>query len=123
MRKALRLTVPEDEEATQQQGQQGGQGQGSGGGPEFSPSDVSFLYKGYAPLSIRLVEQALKPQGWSPLAEVSGRKKWREEKGGGMAGLGALACTSYAHDPLCCPIAIRCTARSAGAPAASRDPL
>ena len=43
-----------------------------GGGLDFSPSDVSFLYKGYAPISIRLVEQALRPAGWAPLAEVRG---------------------------------------------------
>lgn len=37
--------------------------------PEPQPTDISYLYKGYAPLSIRLVEQALK-YGWKPLSEV-----------------------------------------------------
>ena len=35
------------------------------------PCDVSYLYKGYAPLSIRLVEAALKT-GWGPVSEVWG---------------------------------------------------
>eukprot|EP00955_Chlamydomonas_euryale_P039243 351335-Chlamydomonas_euryale.AAC.13 len=59
MRKALRLTVPEEEGLT-----------GGPDGTDFSPSDLSFLYKGYAPLSIRLVERALEPASWSSIPEV-----------------------------------------------------
>jgi hypothetical protein len=36
-----------------------------------TPTDVSFLYRGYAPLTIRLIEHALKSQGWSSVGEVS----------------------------------------------------
>ncbi|PNH08913.1 Vacuolar protein sorting-associated protein 33 [Tetrabaena socialis] len=61
VRKALQLIVPEAEGA-------GGGGGGAGAGPD-APSDVSYLYKGYAPLSIRLVETALRT-GWGPQAEV-----------------------------------------------------
>eukprot|EP00882_Tetradesmus_deserticola_P022409 GHRQ01024313.1.p1 GENE.GHRQ01024313.1~~GHRQ01024313.1.p1 ORF type:complete len:362 (+),score=158.49 GHRQ01024313.1:506-1591(+) len=52
LRKALRLIVPEQD-------------------PQLpcSPADVSYLYKGYAPLSIRLVEAAL-GSSWGPLSEV-----------------------------------------------------
>lgn len=53
MRKALHLIVPEQEPAPG-----AGGADGAGGGAE--PTDVSYLYKGYAPLSIRLVEAALK---------------------------------------------------------------
>jgi len=62
LRKLLKLTVPEEE----------GQEVPGGGkdASDFNPLDVSFLYKGYAPISIRLVEQALRPAGWSPIAEV-----------------------------------------------------
>ena len=67
MRKALRLSVPEVEDPQSQQQASAA----SGEPPSFKPSDVSFLYKGYAPLSIRLVETALSPLGWSPFAEVS----------------------------------------------------
>jgi hypothetical protein len=34
-----------------------------------NPTDISYLYKGYAPLSIRLVEAALNG-GWGSIAEV-----------------------------------------------------
>ncbi len=51
MRKALRLLVPEDDALS------------------ADPTDVSFVYKGYAPISIRLVEQALKG-GWAPVVEA-----------------------------------------------------
>jgi hypothetical protein len=34
-----------------------------------SPADISHIYKGYAPLSIRLVEAALSG-GWGPVSEV-----------------------------------------------------
>lgn len=53
VRKALQLIVPEDEAPPA--------GPGSGPGPSAAaPTDVSYLYKGYAPLSIRLVEAALR---------------------------------------------------------------
>ncbi len=52
VRKALRLLVPEAEAA-------GGSGGAAGGGGEVL-GDVSALFKGYAPLSIRLVEAALR---------------------------------------------------------------
>ncbi|EFJ51049.1 hypothetical protein VOLCADRAFT_103690 [Volvox carteri f. nagariensis] len=56
VRKALQLIVPEQE--------------GPAGAAAVNvPSDVSHLYKGYAPLSIRLVETALRT-GWGPLQEV-----------------------------------------------------
>ena len=42
VRRALQLIVPEDDAAAAE------------------PTDVSHLYKGYAPLSIRLVETALR---------------------------------------------------------------
>jgi hypothetical protein len=53
LRKGLRLIVPEQE-------------------PQLSssPADVSHLYKGYAPLSIRLVEEAVLKGGWGPASEV-----------------------------------------------------
>ncbi len=47
LRKALQLLVPEPEQLD------------PGQGPP-PPSDVSHLYKGYAPISIRLVETALR---------------------------------------------------------------
>jgi hypothetical protein len=52
LRKALRLIVPEQD-------------------PQLSssPTDISHIYKGYAPLSIRLVEAAL-DGGWGPVSEV-----------------------------------------------------
>uniref|UniRef100_A0A383V6D1 Sec1-like protein n=1 Tax=Tetradesmus obliquus TaxID=3088 RepID=A0A383V6D1_TETOB len=52
LRKALRLVMPEQD-------------------PQLSasPSDVSHIYKGYAPLSVRLVEAAL-GGGWGPVSEV-----------------------------------------------------
>lgn len=52
LRKALKLLVPDD--APQ---------------PNSSPTDISQLYKGYAPLSMRLVEHALQG-GWTQLAEA-----------------------------------------------------
>ncbi|PNW75167.1 hypothetical protein CHLRE_12g515550v5 [Chlamydomonas reinhardtii] len=62
VRKALHLIVPEQEPAPG-----AGGADGAGGGAE--PTDVSYLYKGYAPLSIRLVEAALKT-GFGPLSEA-----------------------------------------------------
>ncbi|KAI8464581.1 MAG: Sec1-like protein [Monoraphidium minutum] len=50
LRRALRLVVPDDEQMD-------------------NPTDVSHLYKGYAPISIRLVEAAV-GAGWAPLAEA-----------------------------------------------------
>ncbi|KXZ47472.1 hypothetical protein GPECTOR_35g910 [Gonium pectorale] len=56
LRKALQLIVPETE--------------GTGGAAASEPpGDVSHLYKGYAPLSIRVVEAALRT-GWGPVTEV-----------------------------------------------------
>ncbi|KAG2453701.1 hypothetical protein HYH02_001913 [Chlamydomonas schloesseri] len=63
VRKALQLIVPEQEPV---HGPGAGDGGGAGGG---EPTDVSYLYKGYAPLSIRLVEAALKT-GFGPLSEA-----------------------------------------------------
>ncbi|GIL47101.1 hypothetical protein Vafri_4014 [Volvox africanus] len=58
VRKALQLIVPEqDVQAC--------------AAPPDAPRDVSYLYKGYAPLSIRLVETALR-SSWGPLHEVIG---------------------------------------------------
>jgi len=54
LRKALKLIGQEQEEAP----------------GEHNPTDLSFLYKGYAPLSLRLVEAALKQTGWGQVAEV-----------------------------------------------------
>jgi hypothetical protein len=53
LRKGLRLIVPEQD-------------------PQLSsnPADISHLYKGYAPLSIRLVEEAVLKGGWGPASEV-----------------------------------------------------
>lgn len=34
-----------------------------------NPTDVSYIYKGYAPITIRLVEQALK-DGWGPVSDI-----------------------------------------------------
>ncbi|GLC59251.1 hypothetical protein PLESTB_001466600 [Pleodorina starrii] len=62
VRKALQLIVPE------QEGPAGG-GAGAGSAAMDTPSDVSHLWKGYAPLSIRLVETALR-SGWGPQLEV-----------------------------------------------------
>ncbi len=33
------------------------------------PSDIAYVYSGYAPLSIRLIEAALKGPGWGGLPE------------------------------------------------------
>ncbi|GIL70610.1 hypothetical protein Vretimale_3719 [Volvox reticuliferus] len=58
VRKALQLIVPEQDVP-------------AGAATPDAPSDVSCLYKGYAPLSIRLVETALR-SSWGPLQEVIG---------------------------------------------------
>eukprot|EP00878_Enallax_costatus_P006042 GHUV01006338.1.p1 GENE.GHUV01006338.1~~GHUV01006338.1.p1 ORF type:complete len:699 (+),score=233.80 GHUV01006338.1:290-2386(+) len=52
IRKALKLLVPDD-----------------GSELHSAPADISHLYKGYAPLSIRLVEHALQG-GWGQIAEA-----------------------------------------------------
>eukprot|EP00879_Flechtneria_rotunda_P011579 GHRR01012094.1.p1 GENE.GHRR01012094.1~~GHRR01012094.1.p1 ORF type:complete len:596 (+),score=199.38 GHRR01012094.1:4052-5839(+) len=51
LRKGLRLIVDDPDQMT------------------ANPSDISYLHKGYAPISIRLVEAAVKG-GWGPVAEV-----------------------------------------------------
>lgn len=52
IRKALKLLVPED-----------------GSQLNSSPTDISHLYKGYAPISMRLVEHAMQG-GWGQTAEA-----------------------------------------------------
>lgn len=34
---------------------------------EISPKDISYVHSFYAPLSIRIIEQSLKPNGWQNL--------------------------------------------------------
>ena len=34
------------------------------------PKDISYVFTGYAPLSIRLIELFEKPQGWGAFEEV-----------------------------------------------------
>lgn len=95
LRKAQRLVVHEPPE--QPAGQQapagpraagGATGAGAGGvdappaaaagaeGGSCMPADISALYNGYAPLSIRLVEAALGPASWGPVAEVGPWLQW-----------------------------------------------
>jgi hypothetical protein len=38
---------------------------------EKDPRDIAYTFSGYAPLSCRLVEQALRPSGWSNIEEVT----------------------------------------------------
>lgn len=52
LRKALRLTV-EDES-------------------EVAPKDISYVHSVYAPLSVRLAEQLVQPNGWQGLNDVLG---------------------------------------------------
>lgn len=52
LRKALRLTV-EDES-------------------EIAPKDISYVHSIYAPLSVRLAEQLVQPNGWQGLNDVMG---------------------------------------------------
>jgi hypothetical protein len=93
LRAALKLVVREDEAAAAAAGEGGG-GQGGGGGggshadPDlaaaaFNPGDVSHLHRGYAPISIRLIESAL---GLGPFARG----------GGGAAGAAAAAAAAPA---------------------------
>ena len=37
---------------------------------EVSPKDISYVHSFYAPLSIRIIEQHLKPLGWQSLSDV-----------------------------------------------------
>lgn len=37
---------------------------------EVSPKDISYVHTFYAPLSIRIIEQSLKPLGWQALNDV-----------------------------------------------------
>jgi hypothetical protein len=90
LRAALKLVVREDEAAAAAEGGGGGGGGGAGSShaadPDlaaatFNPGDVSHLHRGYAPISIRLVESAL---GLGPFAPRTGQ-------GGGSAAAAAAA--------------------------------
>lgn len=35
---------------------------------EVAPTDISYVHSFYAPLSIRIIENSLKPQGWQSIA-------------------------------------------------------
>ncbi|KAM9994732.1 hypothetical protein ACTFIY_000926 [Dictyostelium cf. discoideum] len=37
---------------------------------EQSPNDIAYTYSGYAPLSVRLVQSAIKPNGWRQIDDV-----------------------------------------------------
>ena len=37
---------------------------------EKNPTDISYCYSGYAPLSVRLVEQVIKHKSWTGMEEV-----------------------------------------------------
>jgi hypothetical protein len=50
LKKGLRLLSPVEEDADE-------------------PADYSFVTMGYAPLSVRLVERALAPEGWASIAK------------------------------------------------------
>lgn len=39
---------------------------------EVAPKDISYVHSFYAPLSIRIVEQSLKPMGWQSLNDNIG---------------------------------------------------
>ncbi|KAG5317328.1 VP33A protein, partial [Pseudoatta argentina] len=52
LRKALRLTVEDESEVT--------------------PKDISYVHSIYAPLSVRLAEQLVQPNGWQGLNDVMG---------------------------------------------------
>ena len=39
---------------------------------EKNPTDISYCYSGYAPLSVRLVEHIVKNNSWKGIEEVSG---------------------------------------------------
>ncbi|GAX79670.1 hypothetical protein CEUSTIGMA_g7111.t1 [Chlamydomonas eustigma] len=68
LRKGLRLTVPEEVNNDSKSNNEGLVAAGSM--KDSNPTDVSAIYRGYAPITIRLVEQALQAQSWSALGEV-----------------------------------------------------
>eukprot|EP00798_Chlamydomonas_sp_ICE-L_P015850 gene15850-21977_t len=76
VRKLLKLVVSDEEPLPHQKPVAGPSGStpaqtpAQQATPNFNPTDVSFLYKGYAPLSIRLVETALRSHSWNPVSEV-----------------------------------------------------
>lgn len=37
---------------------------------EVAPKDISYVHSFYAPLSIRIIEQSLKPLGWNGLNDI-----------------------------------------------------
>lgn len=37
---------------------------------EVAPKDISYVHTFYAPLSVRIIEQSLKPNGWQSLKEI-----------------------------------------------------
>jgi hypothetical protein len=37
---------------------------------EINPKDISYVHSFYAPLSVRIIEQHLKPMGWQSLSDV-----------------------------------------------------
>ncbi|KAF2072482.1 hypothetical protein CYY_006214 [Polysphondylium violaceum] len=37
---------------------------------ESNPSDIAYTYSGYAPLSVRLIQHAIRPSGWRSIEEV-----------------------------------------------------
>jgi len=39
---------------------------------EKEPNDIAYVYSGYAPMSIRLVQKATAPEGWRGIQEVLG---------------------------------------------------
>lgn len=39
-------------------------------GSDTSPKDISYVHTLYAPLSIRIIEQSLKPNGWQELTDI-----------------------------------------------------
>jgi hypothetical protein len=93
LRAALKLVVREDEAAAAAEG--GGAGSSSShaaaadpdlAAATFNPGDVSHLHRGYAPISIRLVESAL---GLGPFAPRAGQ-------GGGSAAAAAAAANATA---------------------------
>lgn len=41
-------------------------------GSDVAPKDISYVHTLYAPLTIRIVEQSLKPNGWQDLNDILG---------------------------------------------------
>lgn len=69
LRKGLRLTTPAEKVDVS------------------APTDINYIFNGYAPLSVRLIELASKPGGWrraeEMLAQVAGRAfEYRQEAAG-----------------------------------------